>query len=206
MENEERRGDLRARFRAAAFRRVGADLGQAPGLIEDNEDLAAVLPGNAYYDANARRYIVAWRRYRCEYIPQMTATRSVPDGVAWGSYPTLASSVTSDAAQTHDVLVHSFTPSRFKGIIFLASPEMFTNDQGADHGQQMSALVSCRKDRFGGKDPHFFCTMPSQEIAPKASAAKQIKGESTPVTVRQWPMKHAEAPRLMDRSVTEVYE
>jgi len=206
VENEGCLGISRPRSRAAAFRRVGADLGQAPGLIEDNEDLAAMLPGNAYYDANARRYIAAWKRCRREYIPQMTATRSVPDGVARESAPTLASSVTGDAAQTHDVLVHSFTSSRFKGIIFLASPEMFTNDRGADHGQQLSTLASCWKDRFGGKDPHFFFTMPSQEITPKVSAAKEIKGESTPVTVRQWPLKHAEAPRLMDRAVTEVYE
>ena len=66
------------------------DLKLAPSLMEDYKDLGAVRPGNPYYDANVRRYIAAWKKYWGEYIPQMMATKRVPDGVAWGSYPTLA--------------------------------------------------------------------------------------------------------------------
>lgn len=166
---------------------ISADyLKEAPRLMEDYEDLAAVLPGNPYYDANVNRYVTAWKQYWGEYIPQMTVTRAVPDGAAWGSYPTLASSVTSDAAETYNALVHSFTPGSFKGIIFLASPEMFMKDQGASYGQQLSALASCWKDRFGGEDPNFIYTIPNKALAPTITAPKAIKGKSTAVEITDW--------------------
>ena len=60
--------------------------------------LAAVLPGNRHYDANAMRYVAAWKQCWKDYVPRMMATRAVPDGVRWGSYPTFAGSVTSAAA------------------------------------------------------------------------------------------------------------
>ena len=166
---------------------IAADyLKQAPSLMEDYKDLAAVLPGNPYYDANVHRYVAAWKQYWSEYIPRMTATRAVPDGAAWGSYPTLASSVTSEAAQTYNVLVHSFTPGSFKGIIFLASPEMFTRDQGANYAEQLSALANCWKDRFGGQDPNFIYTIPNKALAPKITTPEKIKGKSTAVEITEW--------------------
>jgi len=166
---------------------IAADhLKQAPSLIEDYRDLAAVLPGNPYYDANVNRYVTAWKQYWGEYIPRMMATRAVPDGAAWGSYPSLASSVTSDAAQTYNVLVHSFTPGSLKGVVFLASPEMFKKDQGANYGQQLSALANCWKDRFGGDDPHFFYTIPSKGLVPKITRPQQIKGKSRAYQLGHW--------------------
>ncbi|MBL7224003.1 MAG: hypothetical protein ISS72_09125, partial [Candidatus Brocadiae bacterium] len=150
------------------------------------EDLAAVLAGNPYYAANARRYVVAWKRYWGEYIPRMTATKAVPDGAAWGSYPSLASSVTTKAAQTYNVLVHSFTPGSFKGIIFLASPQMVEKDQGANYGEQLSAMANCWKERLGGEDPHFFYTIPNKKLAPKITRPEGIKGRSTPYEIGHW--------------------
>ncbi|KPK51180.1 MAG: hypothetical protein AMK72_00355 [Planctomycetes bacterium SM23_25] len=166
---------------------IAADcLKQVASLMGDYKDLAAVLPGNPYYDASARRYVAAWKQYWGEYIPRMMATRAVPDGAVWGGYPTLASDVTSVAAQTYNVLVHSFTPAGLKGIIFLASPEMFTKDQGANYGEQLSALANCWKDRFGGADPHFFYTIPGKTLAPKVTQPKTIKGKSTGVEITSW--------------------
>ncbi len=166
---------------------IAADcLEQAPSLMEDYEDLAAVLPGNPYYDANARRYVAAWKQYWGEYIPRMMATKAVPDGAAWGGYPTLASDVTSVAAQTYNVLVHSFTPGSFKGIVFLASPEMFTKDQGANYGEQLSALANCWKAKFGREDTNFIYTMPSRELASKVAKPTRIKGRSTAVEIGDW--------------------
>ncbi|MBL7222667.1 MAG: hypothetical protein ISS72_02325, partial [Candidatus Brocadiae bacterium] len=186
---------------------IAADhLKQAPSLMEDCRELAAVLPGNPYYDANARRYVAAWKRYWGEYIPRMMATKAVPDGVAWGSYPSLASSVTTEAAQTYNVLIHSFTPGSVKGFIFLASPEVFTEDRGANYGEQLSVLANGWKARFGGPDPHFFYTIPSKELAPKITAAKQIRGKSTSIAVDQWPMTSAQVLRLIEQVVKEVYE
>lgn len=98
------------------------DLAKDPSLMGDYMDLATVLPGNRYYDANARHYVAEWKKYWSEYVPRMIATGQVPDGAAWGSYPTLASSVTSNAAKTDNVLVHPFSLCSFSGIIFLTSP------------------------------------------------------------------------------------
>ncbi len=162
------------------------DLKQAPSLMADYKDLATVLPGNPYYDANARGYVAAWKQYWNEYIPQMTASRSVPDGAAWGSYPTLASSVTSKAAEAYNVLVHSFTSAGLKGIIFLSSPEMFEKDQGANYGEQVSVLANSWKERFGGKDPQFVYTIPSKELAPKITKPAEIKGQSTTIEITDW--------------------
>jgi hypothetical protein len=116
----------------------------------------------------------------------MTATRAVPDGVAWGSYPTLASSVTSDAAQTYNVLVHSFTPCSLKGIVFLAGSEMFTGDEAASYGEQLSALANCWKKRFGGADPSFVYTIPNKALAPRVAGPGKIRGKSTAVEIGDW--------------------
>jgi sialate O-acetylesterase len=162
------------------------DLEHAPSLINDYKDLAAVLPGNQYYDANVRRYVASWKQYWAEYIPQMMATRSVPDGAAWGSYPTLASSVTSKASEVYNVMVHSFTPASLKGIIFLSSPEMVKKDRGANFGSELSALANSWKDKFGGKDSHFFYTIPSKALAPKVTQPTKIKGMSAGVAIGGW--------------------
>jgi hypothetical protein len=83
-------------------------------------------------------------------------------------------------------MVHSFTPAGLKGIIFLASPEMFTKDEGAHYGQQLSALANCWKDRFGGEDSHFFYTIPGEGLAPKVAAPTAIDGKSTAIEVSDW--------------------
>lgn len=64
--------------------------------MADFEDLAAVRPGDHFYDDIVRRYLGAWKSYWSDSIPEMIATKRVPDGVAWGKYPTLGSSVSSD--------------------------------------------------------------------------------------------------------------
>jgi len=173
---------------------AAGDLKHAPSLMADYKDLAAVLPGNPYYDANVRRYVASWKQYWGAYIPRMRATGVVPDGATWGSYPSLASSVTSKAAETYNVLVHSFTPAGLKGIVFLASPDMFTQDGGARYGEQLAVLANCWKDRFGGEDPDFVYTIPKRSLAPKITAPKSIEGKSTAVEIGDW----SEISKVMD--------
>ncbi|NIP93346.1 MAG: hypothetical protein GWO24_07780, partial [Akkermansiaceae bacterium] len=72
----------------------------------------------------------------------------VPDAVPWGSYPTLAASVTSKASQVYNVMVHSFTPAAFKGLIFLCSDQMVEADGGANFGPELSALANSWKEKF----------------------------------------------------------
>ena len=161
-------------------------LRNAPSLMGDYRNLAAALPGNPYYDANVRRYIAAWKKYWGEYIPEMIATKEVPDGVAWGSYPALTSSITSKASEVYNVMVHSFTPAGLRGIIFLTSPAMVTKDEGANFGEQLSVLGNSWKEKFGGRDPHFIYTIPGKALAPKVTQSKKIKGTTTSVEVGDW--------------------
>jgi len=162
------------------------DLKHASSLMDDYKDLAAVLPGNEYYDANAHQYIAAWKQYWNEYIPRMTASKSVPDGAAWGSYPTLSSSVTSKAAEAYNVMVHSFTPACLKGIIFVASPAMVEADDGASYGEQLSVLANSWKSRFGGDELQFVYTIPNKALAPQITTPTKIKGKSTAIEIKDW--------------------
>lgn len=161
-------------------------LKDAPSLVDDYKDLAAVRPGNPHYAANVRQYLGAWRSYWGDYVPQMVAERAVPDGLVWGNYPTLAAGVTSKASEVYNTMVHSFTPMQLKGIVFLAGPATFAEDGGARYGEQMSTLVNSWKERFGGQDPHFLYTVPDKTLAPKFTRPKGIRGRSTAIPTSDW--------------------
>lgn len=185
---------------------IGADdLKQAPSLMDDYQQLVGLKPGNPFYDANIRRYMAAWKKYWHDYIPQMIADKRVPDGQAWGSYPTLSgASITTQAAQSYNVMVHSFWPGSFKGIIFLSGQKMFDAGQGANFGEQLSALANSWKDRFGCPDPQFFYTIPTKTLAPEITKPAGIKGASTALEIDQW-LSAEQIPGLCDAVVTKAY-
>lgn len=166
---------------------IAADcLNMAPSLMDDYKQLSGVRPGNEYFDANVRSYVAAWKKYWGEYVPEMIATKRVPDAVPWGTYPKLASSITTTASQTHNVLLESFTPASLKGILFLAGPDMVAGDQGALFGEQMSALANCMKKKFGGEDTPFFYTLPAPSLAPKITKPGGIRGRSEALEITDW--------------------
>ena len=161
------------------------DLKNAPSLKADYENLAQVQPGNEIYDANVRRYIGEWKKYWSDFVPKMIATRAVPNGEKWGTYPQLAGEVTSKASETHNVCAISFTPGTFKGILFVTGPAMVKGDQGKNFGPEMSALANSLITGFGGKAP-FLYTMPSKELAPEITVPAGIKGEAKAITIKDW--------------------
>jgi sialate O-acetylesterase len=161
-------------------------LNMAPSLMEDYKELAGLRPGNEYFDANVNRYVAAWKKYWGEYVPEMIATKSVPDEVPWGSYPSLASSIETNASETYNTLVHSFTPASLKGIIFLSSPTMVEKDQGTNFGEQVSALANCLKGKFGDGDVPFVYSIPSGDLAAKVTKPASIKGKNQAVEVGSW--------------------
>jgi sialate O-acetylesterase len=182
-------------------------LKQAPSLMDDYKQLAGVNPGNPYYDANVRRYIADWKKYWSESVPQMMATKRLMNGAAWGSYPTLAGSITTNAAEAYNVLVHSFGPGSFKGIVFLCGPSMCEKDQGANYGEQLSVLANCWKDWFACPDPYFFYTIPSKTLAAKITRPEQIKGKSTAFEIGQWPTANdKQFTGFIDMVVGEAYK
>ena len=164
-----------------------AFLNQAPSLMPDYKTVGSLYPGNPYYNANIRNYIGAWKKYWSAYIPEMMATKRVPDGASWGGILSVAgASGSSRASQIYNVLVHSFTPASFKGIVFLCNEKMVKADQGVNYGSELSALANCWKARFGGEDPLFVYTIPSKTLASKITAPKSIKGKSTGIGFDQW--------------------
>ena len=167
---------------------ISADfLNQAPSLMEDYKSVIAMFPGNPYYDANVKRYMTDWEKYWDEYIPAMVASKKVPDGSAWGIYPTLVdASSKSEASQSYNIMVHSFTPASFKGVLFLCSQKMCETDQGANYGAELTVLANCWKDRFACPDPHFFYTIPNKTLAPKITPPAAIKGASTAIEIDHW--------------------
>ena len=170
------------------------DLTNAPTLMADYKNLAQVQPGNDLYDANVRRYIAAWKAYWGTFIPQMIATRGVPNGETWGTFPQLDGEVTSKAGQTHNVCAVSFTPGSFKGILFLAGPGMVQADEGANFGVELAALANGLIQDMGGK-AKFLYTIPGKALAPAITAPSDIKGVNAAIPVTDWNI----GPELLDR-------
>jgi hypothetical protein len=158
-------------------------LKQAPSLMADYEVVGAQYPGNPYYNAAIRRYISDWQTYWGDFIPEMIATKAVPDGKPWGSYPAVASGGDSAATETYNVMVHSFTPTALSGVIFL-SGEAMVADEGANFGPEFSALANCFKAKFG--DVPFIYTRPNKALAPKITHATGIQGKGTAVEIADW--------------------
>ena len=181
-------------------------LKQAPSLMDDYKQLATVNPGNPYYDDNVKRYIGDWKKYWGESVPRLMATKRAMDGAAWGSYPSLSASVTTEASQAYNVMVHCFGPGSFKGIVFLCGAKMCEKDQGANYGEQLSVLANCWKDWFACPDPYFFYTIPGKALAPKITDPKQIKGKSTAFEIDGWKMTNEQMPRFIDQAVNEAYK
>jgi hypothetical protein len=108
--------------------------------------------------------------------------------------------VTSKASEVYNVMVHSFTPGAFKGILFLCSEKMVEADQGANYGPELTALANSWKTRFGG-DPHFIYTIPGKALAAKITRPTQIKGASTPIEINDW-----QPADLVEEVVGKAYE
>jgi len=160
-------------------------LKMAPSLMEDYKELAGLRPGNEYFDANARRYVGEWKKFWGDYIPEMIVTKSVPDEAPWGSYPAIAGSIETHASETYNVLVHSFAPTQLKGIIFLTSPTI-AESEGANFGEQLSALANCMKKEFGAPDAPFVYTMPAKSLASKITKPSRIEGKSEAIEISSW--------------------
>lgn len=182
----------------------------APSLKEDYRQLAGLEPGTDNYNENVRQYLAAWKKYWVEYIPRMMTGKSVPDGSAWGIYPTFASEISTDAMQGYNISTHCFWPASFKGMIFLSSEATVKKDQGANFGEQLSSLANGWKEKFGCPDTVFFYTIPNQALAQKIARPEAIKGRNAAVEINNWldPNDPAskECSALIDKVLGEVYK
>jgi sialate O-acetylesterase len=189
-------------------------LATAPSLKADYENIAAITPGTPFYLKNAERFLGEWNKYWSETIPTMIATKDVPDGSAWGSFPEFKSVVTTDATQTFNALVVSFRNTQLKGIVFMAEPSMVAKEDGAHFGSELSALANGMKRHFRGeKDPHFIYTLPAQSLAPGITKPSGIEGANTAFEISTWHVptkkpdfsKHPYAAGLVEAILKTAY-
>lgn len=193
------------------------DLGRAPSLKEDYEQLASMFPGTKPYEANVQRYVNEWKKYWSEYIPALMETKAVPDKAGWGGFPGLAGLVKTDASQVYNALVDSYTPADLKGVIFISSNVMVNDDQGAHFGEQLAVLANSWKEKFACPDPLFLYTVPAASLAPKITKPDGITGRSSAMEINSWPLEKVvgkdsvpvldpvTAP-LIEKVLTEVYK
>jgi sialate O-acetylesterase len=160
-------------------------LGEVPSLAADDKELGTLRPGSPHYATNVKRYIEEWKTLWGKYVPEMISNKRVPDGAPWGGLPSMEASVTTTAGHSYNALVHSFTPTNLRGVIFLSGKSLFEKDQGAHFGEQFSALANSWKELFGG-DPHFYYCMPNKDLAPRLSKPQNIKGGNTGFEIGNW--------------------
>lgn len=161
----------------------------APGLF-----LIAAIPFGVFlilHDQPAESTPVLIRLPR---VPMPTVERPADlevfaDGSVWQAESMLYREGDSQhdlASEVYNVMVHSFTPAAFKGIVFLTSKKMCAEDGGANLGAELCALANSWKQQFGGADQHFFYTIPSKALAPRVTLPTDIEGQSTAVEIADW--------------------
>lgn len=126
-------------------------LKESPSLAEDFAKLGTQYPGAPTYHDNLRRYANDWQTYWNEYIPEMIAAKAVPDGSAWGKIPNKAAGdAKSQATQAYNVMVHSFTPTALKGVLFIVGKDTLAGLDDQTANDQFKVLTDSWQQRFGG--------------------------------------------------------
>jgi len=169
-------------------------LNKTSSLMNDYKIIGSLDPTNPYYLSNMRRYLADWKVYWGEYIPEMIATKAVPDGIPWGTYPTVLPKEKTRATHTYNRLVDSFRPTPLKGVVFITSDVMVEGENARNFGPEMSVLANCLKATFaprqgsgqGGDDVPFIYSMPTKDVVPGITTPKGIEGESVAVEVADW--------------------
>ena len=163
-------------------------LKQTPSLMADYKALQAGYPDNPAYFDNVETFISDWKTFWKTVPPNVLAAKRFDDGQSSMELPRFAGAGSggSPATQTYNMLISSFNPGNFKGVICLTPQSFFVEDEGANFGSEFSVMANCWKDSFAGEDPHFFYTIPNRELAPKISQPKQIKGKSTAYEIGHW--------------------
>ena len=196
---------------------IGYDwLDQAPSLKDELQSLQTVYPDNPAYFKNVEEYISDWKTFWKTIPMGVLSAKKFDEGQASIALPRLKSA-SSPAAGTYNMLITSFNPGNFKGVICLTPESFFEEDEGANFGSEFSVMANCWKENFACPDPYLFYTIPSNELVPKITEPKKIKGKSTAYEISRWltaPRGDAASReavnkqmlRFIDRIVSEAYK
>ena len=155
------------------------DLGRAPSLKADYEQLASMFPGTKPYEANVQRYLNEWKKYWSEYIPALMKTKAVPDGRV-GHLPEsgrpgqdrCVSGVQRDGRFLHT--------GQLKGIIFMSGKTMVEADEGAHFGEQLAALANSWKEKFACEIRSSSTRSPVHRSPQKSPSRKASRAGASP--------------------------
>ena len=140
----------------------------------------------AAFLANARTYIEDWQAYW-----KNVANDPAFETGAMPGFPGAKPAQTS-ATKIYNQSICAFSPGNFKGILSLTGKGFVAEDEGANFGPQFTVAANCWKDAFarGNEviDPHLIYAMPSKAMAPKLTTPKGIKGKSTAIELKAWPV------------------
>lgn len=195
-------------------------LKQTPSLMPYYQDMRPRYhPDPQEYIDRAKQGISDWKTFWKTTAPEVLTSKRLADGAASIAIPGLppAADGKTSATETYNMLIASFNPANFKGVICLTPQSFFAEDQGATFGPDFSVLANCWKENFAGEDPHFFYTVPNKTLAPKITQPQGIKGKSAAFEMNHWltakrgdknelDVVNKQLLRLVDQVINETYK
>ncbi len=178
------------------------DLQHAPSLEQDYLIVSARYPWGPKYAESVRQYIADFKTFWSQFVPEMIATRAVPDGGNWGWIPSRRSVVEghSMAARSWNVMGASFAPGAFKGLVFLTGPSHVEGEYAANYGTEMSVLANSWRDQFGLQEVPFVYSLPEASLAAGITKPAGIQAPSKLVQISEWNVTSG----LIDRIVAAL--
>jgi hypothetical protein len=164
-----------------------------PSLRADYEALKFQYPIDDAYFAACEESLRKWRQYWAafsETVPgRVLAEKKLPDGKDPFDFPILSRYPRGDteAAQTYNMMICTFGPANFKGIVCLTSKAFSESNSGTDFASAFSAMANSWKETFASKeDPFFIYALPTQGLVPAITAPSAIIGRKTAVPLDNW--------------------
>lgn len=111
------------------------------------------------------------------------------------------------------MMICTFSPANFKGIVYLTPRSVFGPEKGP-FAAQLSVLANCWKETFVSvEDPFFFYTMPDGKRAPNITRPDGIKGKSVALSIAVWTgdtntdrkLAKEQLNELLDAVIKEAY-
>jgi len=162
------------------------DLAKVPALASDYKDLQKLYADTPIYQAAVQKYLADLDAFRKGVPVQVRKTGRLPGEDTTIGYPSLKFETTSQATQTYNFAIPSFSQCNAKGVLFLTPQSFFTEDQGASFAQQFTVIADGIKKGLADKDMEFVYTMPDKSLSSKIKQPTKITGKSTAFPFKRW--------------------
>lgn len=168
----------------------GPWLKQAPSLLPDYEALKYVYPIGEEYFSACEESVTKWKRYWQAFdatVPgKVLALKKLEPGQDPFDFPLLSKYPGSEtgAASHYNMLICTFGPGNFRGILSLTPRSFFKEKKKAVFASELSAMANSWKETFSSKkDPVFLYTLPSTVSMKDTGLPAEIKGRTRAIPV-----------------------